>query len=179
MRSRIVLLAVGLAGLFACHASAQAPLLSSLPSDVQHKIERVRQSCPSGEPVTEGDDGLQIFTVSGAQAVLVDALNFCGGGVRCIHAVNCATGYTHDVAIYIRDDNVWRRAFFVFATGPIFLSFEPTADPNFRVLVLSVHAGEGDLDCPVRNKNNTAAWKYEKCDFVVKWDGTKFVHKPL
>jgi hypothetical protein len=33
--------------------------------------------------------------------------------------------------------------------------------------------------CPVRNKNDPTAWKREKCDFVVKWDGTKFVWKPL
>jgi hypothetical protein len=125
---------------------------------------------------TSGDEGLATFTVSGAQAVVVDELKFCGGG-QCTHGVNCATGYTHSVAIYVRYGNVWRKSFSVDATEPIFLSIEPYAD-NFRALVLSVHAG-WDLGCPVRNKNDLTAWKREKCDFVVKWDGTKFTHKPL
>src|SRR5262249_55085411 len=55
---------------------------------------------------TSGDEGLEAFTVSGAQAVLVDALNFYGGGRLCIKSVNCATGYTHSVAIYVRYGNV-------------------------------------------------------------------------
>jgi tetratricopeptide (TPR) repeat protein len=86
-------------------------LLRSLPSDVQKEIKGIRQSCRELGPatsdytpprVTEGDEGLITFTVSGAQAVLIDELNFCGGGGECIHGVNCATGFTHNVAIYIR-----------------------------------------------------------------------------
>jgi len=28
-------------------------------------------------------------------------------------------------------------------------------------------------------QGDPTAWKKEKCDFVVKWDGTKFAQKPL
>ena len=51
--------------------------------------------------------------------------------------------------------------------------------PYFRALVISVHGGDDVLNCPVRNKNDPTAWKHERCDFVVKWDGTKFIHKLL
>jgi hypothetical protein len=102
------IIALGLATLFTSHAIAEAPILRSLPSDVQKEIERVRQSCRALGPatdytpprVTEGDEGLITFTVSGAQAV--DQLNLCGNGCDCIHGANCATGGTHSVAIYIR-----------------------------------------------------------------------------
>ena len=68
-----------------------------------------------------------------------------------MNSVNCATGYTHDVAIYVRQGNVWRKSFSVAATEPIFLSVEPYGT-KFRALVLSVHAG-WDLGCPVRGKS--------------------------
>lgn len=64
-------------------------ILKSLPFDVQQTIEGIRQSCRELGPatsdyvppkVTEGDEGLRTFTVSGAQAVLIDELNFCGNG---------------------------------------------------------------------------------------------------
>jgi hypothetical protein len=92
------------------------------------------------------------------------------------HGVNCATGFTHSVAIYVRSGKVWRKSFSVDATEPIFLSTEPYTD-KFRGLVLSVHGG--DVGCPVKNKNDPTAWKREKCDFVIKWDGAKFVSKIL
>jgi len=103
------------------------------------------------EKNTSGDAGLQTFTVSGAQAVLVDSLNFCGGQQTCFHGINCATGYTHSVTIDIRRGNAWKKSFSVDATEPVFLSVEPYVEnPKFRALVLSVHAG--DLGCPVRDK---------------------------
>ena len=177
MRGFVIVLA--LATLYSSQALAQTPILKSLPSEVQQRIEGIRESCPSTEHVTKGDEGLQFFTVAGAQAVLVDELSFCGGGVECMHGVNCATGYTHDVAMYIRQGGTWRKLFSVAATEPIFLSVEPDSEnPRFRALVLSVHAG-WDWGCLVRNKDDPTAWKHEKCDFVVKWDGSKFVHKPL
>jgi hypothetical protein len=117
---------------------------------------------------------LQTFTVSGAQAVLVDQLNFCGGGLTCVHGVNCATGYTHQVEIYVRRGNAWTKSFSIQATEPIFLSVERSEKSKFRALVLSVGGGDDILGCPIRNKNDPIAWKHEKCDFVVKWDGTKF-----
>ena len=128
--------------------------------------------------MAEGDDGLRTFTVSGVQAVLIDELDVCGGGFDCIHGVNCATGYTHDVAIYVRSRDVWRKSFSVAATDRIFLSIEPYTG-KFRALVLSVHGGDEALHCPLRDKNAGDAWKHEKCDFVVKWDGAKFIYRPL
>ena len=180
------IITLGLATLFTTHATAETSILRSLPSDVQKEIEGIRQSCRELGPatsdytpprVTEGDEGLITFTVSGAQAILLDQLNFCGSGFECIHGVNCATGFTHSVAIHVRYGNVWRKSFSVDATEPIFLSIEPYTD-KFRALVLSVHGG-WDLGCPVRNRNDPTAWKHEKCDFVVKWDGTKFTYMPL
>jgi hypothetical protein len=158
--------------------AAETSILRSLPSTVQKEIQEVRESCPADEKNTSGDDGLQTFTVSGAQAVLVDSLNFCGGQQTCFHGINCATGYTHSVAIYIRRGNAWKKSFSVDATEPVFLSVESYVEnPKFRALVLSIHAG--DLGCPVRDKDDPTAWKKEKCDLVVKWDGTKFAQKPL
>ena len=101
----------------------------------------------------------------------------------CLNGVNCATGYTHQVEIYVRHGNGWRKSFSVFATSVIWLSIDLNNDdnvyPQFRALVISVHGGDEVLNCPVRNKSDPTAWKHERCDFVVKWDGTKFIHKLL
>jgi hypothetical protein len=178
------IISIGLLILMSLPAFAEtpSPVLRSLPPTVQKEIEQIRESCPLDEKNTSADEGLWTFTVSGAQAVLIDTLNFCGGGRQCFHSVNCATGYTHSVAIYVRHRDVWRKSFSVDATEPIFLSLEPYAEnPDFRAfraLVLSVHAG-WDLGCPVSNKNDPRAWKREKCEFVVKWNGTKFTYRPL
>jgi hypothetical protein len=172
------LTAAALSAAMIAPVAAETSILRSLPSAVQKEIQEVRESCPADEKNTSGDDGLQIFTVSGAQAVLVDSLNFCGGQQTCLHGINCATGYTHSVTIYVRRGNAWKKSFSVHATEPVFLSVEPYVEtPKFRALVLSVHAG--DLGCPVRAKDDPTAWKKEKCDFVVKWDGAKFTSKPL
>ena len=120
------------------------------------------------------------FSVSGAKAVLIDQIEFCADGQQCLNGVNCATRYTHQVEIYIRRGNGWRKSFSVFATSVIWLGvdFNDNDYPYFRALVISVHGGDDVLNCPVRNKNDPTAWKHERCDFVVKWDGTKFIHKP-
>jgi hypothetical protein len=150
-----------------------ALILDSLPTPLQKKIQEVRASCV--EKTVAGDDGLSLFTISGARAVLVDQLQLCGDGI-CNHGSTCATGYTHWVEIYVRYGNAWRNALSVDATEPIFLSIEPYND-TFRALVLSVHGG--DKGCPIRNKHDPTAWKREKCDFVIKWVDGKFVWKPL
>jgi len=176
---RALFAAIALAALMIAAPGESSSILRSLPSNVQKNIEGIRAACRergSDISVTSGDEGLITFTVSGTQAVLIDELNFCAYG-ECIHAVNCATGYTHRVAIYVRYGNVWRKSFSVNATGRTFLSVEPYTD-KFKALVLGVHGG-GDLGCPVRHKNDPTAWKYEWCDFVVKWNGTKFTHRPL
>jgi hypothetical protein len=110
---------------FAAEAHSEASVLGSLPTDAQKKIENIRAECrEAGLKTPSGDEGLSVFTVSGMQAVLVDALNFCDGG-QCNHGVNCATGYTHSVAIYVRSGNTWRKALSADATEPIFLSADP------------------------------------------------------
>jgi hypothetical protein len=132
--SKVALVTLGLLlSTVASYAVAEAPILKSLPSDVQKEIGGLRQSCRELGPatsdytppkVTKDDEGLITFTASGAQAVLVDELNFCGDG-GCIHGVNCATGYTHNVAIYVHSRGIWKKSFSVDATEPIFLSTEP------------------------------------------------------
>jgi hypothetical protein len=160
----------------AAEAHAETSVLRSLPTATQKQIENIRAECRGADlTTTSGDEGLSPFTLSGAQAVMVDGLNFCDGG-QCNHGINCATGYSHSLEVYVRSGNAWRKALSTNATEPVFLSVEPYTE-KFRALVLSVHGG--DEGCPVRNKNDPTAWKREKCDFVVKWDGTKFVWKPL
>ncbi len=65
-----------------------ALILDSLPVSLQKKIQEVRASCV--EKTVTGDDGLSLFTVSGARAVLVDQLQLCGDGI-CNHGSTCAT----------------------------------------------------------------------------------------
>ena len=68
------------------YVSADAPILSSLPAEAQRLVEGVRELCPASDCiVTKGDEGLLTFTVSGAQAVLVDELRF---------AATATTAYT-------------------------------------------------------------------------------------
>jgi hypothetical protein len=155
-------------------ARAETPsfILRTLPADVQKNIERIRAVCrESGPdtPVTSGDEGLRTFTISGEQAVLVDELNFCADG-QCIHGVNCATGFTHSVAIYVRSGSTWRKALSTFASEPVFLSTEYGTE-KFRLMVLHVFAG--DWGCPDRGKLR------ETCPAIVRWDGTKFTFKLL
>ena len=75
------------------HAETPSPVLQSLPAEVQKNIEEVRTACreywndigadPSqpisplavAPRVSSGDDGLILFTVSGAQAVMVSNLD--------------------------------------------------------------------------------------------------------
>jgi hypothetical protein len=171
-------IALGLIGQLTTYAAAEAPILRSLPSDVQKEIGRVRQACREAaertsddDPprVTKDDEGLISFSVSGAQAVLVDQLNFCGAG-DCFHGVNCATGFTHNVAIYVRLGKAWRKALSTFASGPLLLSVD-TGTERFKLLVLKVFPG--DWGCPPHTN-----YRYT-CAAVVKWDGTKFVHTLL
>jgi hypothetical protein len=126
-------------------AHAETSILRTLPNDAQKKIENIRAECRGADlTTTSGDQGLSQFTLSGMQAVLIDELGFCDGG-QCNHGINCATGYTHWVEIYVRSGNAWRKALSVNATEPIFLSVEPYTE-KFRALVLSLHGG--DTGCP-------------------------------
>jgi len=162
-------------------ALAEKTVLNTLPKDVQKRIAEVREGCPT-ESTTSGDEGLVSFTVSGREGVLIDELALCQGG--CFKGTNCATGYTHDITIYLRAGKTWKKELATDVTEPIFVSTEPVEPYKFRALVVSVHAwgdeaDKTELKCYPRNKNNSTAWKHEKCDYVIKWDGTRFVPKPL
>jgi hypothetical protein len=152
-------------------ARPAAPILRSLPSEAQELVEKVRESCPSEDNyVTKGDEGLLTFTVSGAQAVLVDELRFCGTGFECMHSVNCATGFMHSVAIYVRSGGSWKKSLSTFASEPILLSLEYRTE-KFKALLLKVFPG--DWGCP-----EGTDWR-DTCPAVVKWDGKSFVHNLL
>jgi hypothetical protein len=92
--TRVIAATAVLLGL-AAPASAETSGLRTLPVKAQKGIEGIRAECRRvAEQATSGDEGLTTFTLSGAQAVLVDELELCAGG-QCIHGVNCATGYSH------------------------------------------------------------------------------------
>jgi hypothetical protein len=169
----LLVMALTAPGTIGARAETPSPVLRTLPTDVQKNIERIRTTCREelgrDAPVTSGDEGLRTFTISGAQAVLIDELNFCADG-QCIHGVNCATGFTHSVAIYVRSGKSWKKALSTFASEPIFLSIENSTE-KFRLMVLHVFAGE--WGCPDRGKLR------ETCPVIVRWDGTKFIFNLL
>jgi hypothetical protein len=109
---------------------------------------------------------------------LVDELSFCGD--QCYHGVNCATGHTHLVEVYVRSGSVWRKAFSKQVTQPIFVSTEndPHTGESTRFRALVIKIGAEDKMCPAISSDPTE-WKRRSCDFVVKWDGAKFTFKPL
>ena len=108
--------------LAAAPARAETSVLQSLPAEVQKDIEDVRAACrenldargadasqswisPTAHAVasvSSGDDGLILFTVSGAQAVMVNDLELCGG--QCLRGGggNCSNWGGYTVAIYVR-----------------------------------------------------------------------------
>jgi hypothetical protein len=166
---------VGLVCVFATPSHAQdyipdTKILRSLPSQVQKEIGDSRNNCIRGEP-TKGDDGLVAFTLSGSGAVLVDDIDLCvnESGI----GVNFATGYSHQVNVYVRMGNTSKKALSRDVTGPIFLDVQ---GERFRALVVKFHAGE--KECPTMTSDPTE-WKHRSCAFVLKWDGNKFVYKPL
>jgi hypothetical protein len=177
--TRLIILA-GIIMALATPALAETSVLRSLPAEVQRDIEGVRAQCRGLEGVnygTSGDEGLIQFTVSGMSAVLVDSLNLCDG--QCLKGTNCATGYTHQVDIYVRAGNAWRKAFSKDVTEPVLLDAEFTGPPygKFKALVVKVHAG-WEKECPAVTNEGTE-WKRRSCTMVVKWDGTRFTWRPL
>ena len=128
-----------------------------------------------------GDDGLIKDFVADFVRRQVDII--VATGTREVAAAKQATS-SIPIVTFITPDPIGmgfaqselKKAFSVDATEPIFVSIDPYTN-KFRALVLSVHPG--DFGCPVRNKNDPTAWKREKCDFVIRWDGSRFVHKPL
>ena len=85
---------------------------------------------------------------------------------------NCTpTTGGYSVAIYIRSRNTWREAFSTSAIGSVFLSVND--NDSFKALVLNIFSG--DKNCPTYDN---CYWKWP-CAVVVKWNGTKFIYKPL
>jgi hypothetical protein len=164
-------------------AQPSSSVLQSLPAEVQKEIEDVRAGCREVPTVSSGDDGLILFTVSGAQAVMVSDLELCGLS-ECDRRVICDNRGSYGVAIYVRSRNTWRKALSTEATGRVFLSTD--FNDKFNALVLSIFSG--NKDCPTRDirlryregKETYVlpAWK-QSCDAIVKWNGTKFNYKPL
>lgn len=146
-------------------------ILKSLSPEIQKSIKETRNNCIRGFP-TEGDDGLVAFIVSGKPAVLVDELNLCVDENH--RGMQYATGFSHNVDIYVRN-GAWKKALAIGATD--YISLNVDANNKFKSLVLSVHGG--DHGCPLHDKVSGAAWKHEKCDVHVKWDGAKFVYRTL
>jgi hypothetical protein len=170
------------------------PIFTSLPREAQNRIENVRASCREYlkdlEPdqrakyssVTTGAEGLVTFLVSGMTAVIVDDMALCGG--ECLRGANCTNRNSYGVSIYVRRGNYWTRELSTDAVGSVFLSVKWPGPPEFKALVLSVFSG--NKDCPTHDVRITEkgetytipAWK-QSCDALVKWDGKKFVYKPL
>jgi hypothetical protein len=194
---KLLLAAVVLSIVVAAPATAEDSILKSLPDEVQKEIEDVRAGCreqlmrldgKEGRAdlawkvpgVSSGDEGLDVFTVSGSQAVMVDDLELCGG--ECVKWANCSNRGAYGVAIYIRSGKGWRKALSTEATGRVFLSTD--MNDKFKALVVNVFSG--NKDCPTRDvvvrKGRESypfpAWK-QSCAAVVKWNGTKFTFKPL
>ena len=178
-------------GAYALSSGAQeaASLLGSLPAEVQKDIGDIRARCrvhlvnADETRVSSGDEGLEVFTVSGVQAVMIDERELCDG---CFKGANCSNRGSYDVTIYLRSGKAWRKALSTEATGSVFLSTDRVKDPAaFKALVLNVFGG--NKDCPTRDiplgrvgkeRLFLPAWK-QSCAAVVKWNGTKFTYKPL
>ena len=189
---KLLLAGVALSILVAIPAIAEDSVLRSLPAEVQKNIEKVRAACRReamgddadqssssssanrGRSVPSGDEGLEVFTVAGAQAVMVSNLELCG---RCFKSANCSNPESYDLDICIRSGNTWKKALSTGAVRRVFLSTTELDDPpKFKALVLSVFSGNKDY--PTHNVSGYPAWK-QSCDAVVKWNGRKFTYKPL
>jgi hypothetical protein len=159
-----LLIATALATLMTdgAHAQDYSSILRSLPGDVQEKIEAVRSGCQ--EQLKDIDlssprQGLTLFSLSGAQAVMVNYLDVCGGNE--VKYVNCSTWGSYYVAIYVRSGTVWREVLLEPVVN-VFLSIDEDNN-KFKAAVLRIRK---DKVTPNR-------------DVVVKWNGTKFTYKPL
>jgi hypothetical protein len=189
MMTRTVTIIASLAALAisVAHAETPSPLLQTLPAEVQKNIEEVRAACrqawidhgadpsetisPLGpRSVSSGDEGLIQFTVSGAEAVLVSNHELCSR--QCIKGASCSTVGSYDVNIYVRSGHAWSNALSTRATGDVFLSTGWVKENIFEFNALVLRVSGVDKNCRVKD------WK-QFCDMVVKWDGKKFVYKPL
>jgi hypothetical protein len=91
-------LALSIWGLSPSEAQTTSSVLQSLPAEVQKQIEDVRAACREYlvavqstahgvASVSSDDEGLRVFTVSGAQAVMINDWELCDG---CFKGANCS-----------------------------------------------------------------------------------------
>jgi hypothetical protein len=162
-----------------------ASLLESLPAEVQKGIEEIRASCRSVDvetlAVTSGDSGLIQFLLGDRKAVLVDDIVLCGG---CYKGYNCSNRGTRHVRVYALFGNAWRKVPFLETasiTGDVFVSYVPgkyrPEGQKLNALVVDLY--EGNKECPTRRAASASAQSYEARSCVVRWNGTKFIYKPL
>jgi hypothetical protein len=160
-----------------------APLLESLPAEVQKNIQDTRASCRSVDvdtlAVTSGDSGLIQFLLGDRKAVLIDDIVLCGG---CYKGYNCSNRGTRDVSIYALFGNAWRKVPFVDSiTGDIFVSYVPGKyrPEGQKLNALIVDLFIGNKECPTRRAPDMSSQSWEVRSCVVRWNGTKFTYKPL
>jgi hypothetical protein len=162
-----------------------ASLLESLPADVQKHIEETRASCKSVEvdtlAVTSGDSGLIQFLLGGREAVLIDDIVLCGG---CYKGYNCTNRGTRDVSVYALFGKAWRKVPFLETasiTGDIFVSYVPGKyrPEGQKLNALVVDLFVGNKECPTRRAAYMSSQSWEVRSCVVRWNGTKFIYKPL
>jgi len=173
----IFLMAGGVYG----QGGGDAPLLRSLPASAQKGIEKIRNSCKeeAGEAVTfPGDSGLTEFLLGGKRAVMIDHGMICGD---CVKGVTCSNRGQRLIEIYRLQGTAWRKGLSEdqFAED-IYLSFEPGGKADgqeFNALVGKLFVG--NKGCPTRDAPDMHTQAREARPCVVKWNGTKFVYKPL
>ena len=118
----------------------------------------------AGDNLSFPDDaGLTLFTLSGGlQAVMVNHYELCDG--KYFKGANYNNRGGHLVSIFVRYGKTWKKALEE-DVHDVFLSLSGGANDNakFRAVVLSILQAKGTPDR----------------DVVVRWNGTKFVYKPL
>lgn len=172
----------------ATFAQAQSLISSTFPPDLARKLEVMRSTCreyaktidePSNPLYNKvGDDGLAFFEVAGHQGVAIDTLHVCGDGQQCLKGVNCATGYTHTVEIYV-NSNGWKKVFGDEVTEPIHLTID-RATGELKSMAFKI-AGWDDAKCRVpahiKRKHGATSWKAYACDYLLKWRNDRFVYE--
>jgi hypothetical protein len=161
-------------------ATSQADeIYRSLPSEAKKVIEETRAACKEVEmPVTSGDEGLAKFKLGGKQAVLIDQYLLCGGS--CSAGVNCSNRGTRTVEVYMLEGGRWLKVLSddeISITGDIFISTKPGKREDFNALVVTLYTG--NKDCPTRTMPSASAQSWEARDCVIRWNGSKFIFKPL
>jgi hypothetical protein len=107
------------------------------------------------------------------------ALPIKGGAV--LRTIKCAADYMLTLPHrHVEANNGWRHAATLIFAEDIYLSFEPGGKADgqeFNALVGKLLVG--NKGCPTRDAPDMHTQAREARPCVVKWNGTKFVYKPL